>query len=104
MSANIDDGCAAPEQEATPENFDTQGQVVVAGTVTGASGPIGGAYVRLLNGDGAFVGEVQASPGGDFRFYAAAGDWTVRALHASGNGQASVKTGQPGLYRVPISI
>lgn len=99
-----DDGCAAPEQVATPEDFDTQGQVVVAGTVTGADGPKSGAYVRLLNADGDFVGEVQASPGGDFRFYAAPGDWTVRALHATGNGQASITTGQPGLYRVPISI
>ncbi|MGH3466908.1 MAG: DUF1416 domain-containing protein, partial [Thermocrispum sp.] len=83
-----DAGCAAPAQEATPEDFDTQGQVVVAGTVSGAEGPVGGAYVRLLNGEGDFVGEVQASEGGDFRFYAAPGAWTVRALHARGNGEA----------------
>ena len=29
------------------------------------------------------------SPGGDFRFYAAPGSWTVRALSRAGNGQAS---------------
>lgn len=100
----MSDGCGAPAQTATPASLDTNGQVVVAGTVTGSDGPVGGAYVRLLNGDGEFVGEVQASPEGDFRFYAAAGDWTVRALHASGNGEASVTTGEPGLYEVPISI
>jgi hypothetical protein len=100
----MSDGCGAPEQTATPTGADTQGQVVVAGKVTGADGPIGNAYVRLLNADGKFVGEVQASPEGDFRFYAAAGDWTVRAMHASGNGEAKVTTGEPGLYEVPVSI
>ncbi|MGH3521003.1 MAG: DUF1416 domain-containing protein [Haloechinothrix sp.] len=100
----MSDGCGAPAQTATPLSFDTQGQFVVAGKVSGSDGPIGGAYVRLLNSDGEFVGEVQASPDGDFRFYAAAGDWTVRALHASGNGESSVTTGEPGLYEVPVSI
>ncbi|WP_034268112.1 DUF1416 domain-containing protein [Haloechinothrix halophila] len=100
----MSDGCGAPAQTATPASLDTNGQVVVTGKVTGSDGPVGGAYVRLLNGDGEFVGEVQASPEGDFRFYAAAGDWTVRALHAAGNGEASVTTGEPGLYEVPISI
>src|SRR5882757_6399723 len=71
------DGCGAPAQTATPADVDTQGQVVVAGKVTGATGPVGGAYVRLLNGDGDFAGEVQASAEGDFRFYAAPGAWTV---------------------------
>lgn len=100
----MSDGCGAPAQTATPSSYDTQGQVVVAGKVNGAGGPVGGAYVRLLNVDGEFVGEVQASPEGDFRFYAAAGEWTVRALHASGNGEAKVVTGEPGLYEVPISV
>lgn len=100
----MSDGCGAPAQTATPASLDTNGQVVVAGKVSGNDGPIGGAYVRLLNGDGEFVGEVQASPEGDFRFYAAEGTWTVRALHSSGNGEASVITGEPGLYDVPINI
>lgn len=100
----MSDGCGAPAQTATPASLDTNGQVVVAGKVSGSDGPVGGAYVRLLNGDGEFVGEVQASPEGDFRFYAAEGTWTVRALHSSGNGEASVTTGEPGLYDVPITI
>ncbi|GAA5122877.1 DUF1416 domain-containing protein [Haloechinothrix salitolerans] len=100
----MSDGCGAPAQTATPASLDTNGQVVVAGKVSGGDGPIGGAYVRLLNGDGEFVGEVQASPEGDFRFYAAEGTWTVRALSAKGNGEASVTTGEPGLYEVPISV
>lgn len=100
----MSDGCGAPAQTATPASLDTNGQVVVAGKVSGSDGPVGGAYVRLLNGDGEFVGEVQASQEGDFRFYAAEGTWTVRALSAKGNGEASVTTGEPGLYEVPISV
>lgn len=100
----MSDGCGAPAQTATPASLDTNGQVVVAGKVSGSDGPVGGAYVRLLNGDGEFVGEVQASQDGDFRFYAAEGTWTVRALSAKGNGEASVTTGEPGLYEVPISV
>ncbi|HKN55407.1 MAG TPA: DUF1416 domain-containing protein [Amycolatopsis sp.] len=102
--ASVDDGCGAPAQEATPEDFDTQGQVVLAGKVTGADGPIGGAFVRLLNDGGDFTGEVVSSADGDFRFYAAPGEWTIRALHRTGNGQTSVKADGPGLHRLAISV
>lgn len=98
------DGCGAPAQGALDADADTNGQVVVAGKVTGGGGPVGGAYVRLLNADGEFAGEVQASPEGDFRFYAAAGNWTVRALHRTGNGEATVRAGGPGLHEVSIAV
>ncbi|MBK1784843.1 DUF1416 domain-containing protein [Prauserella cavernicola] len=100
----MSDGCGAPQQTATAADEDTNGQVVVAGTVTSSDGPLGGAYVRLLNADGEFAGEVQASPQGDFRFYAAAGDWTVRALHRTGNGEAAVTAGGPGVHQVAIAV
>ena len=48
-----------------------------------------GAFVRLLDATGEFTAEVVTSPAGDFRFYAAPGSWTVRALSRAGNGQAS---------------
>ncbi|MFF0146477.1 uncharacterized protein DUF1416 [Amycolatopsis sulphurea] len=99
-----DDGCGAPVQEATPADFDTNGQVVLAGKVSGAAGPIGGAFVRLLDGGGDFAGEVVSSAEGDFRFYAAAGAWTVRALHRTGNGEASVTADGPGLHQLAISV
>ncbi|OZM71511.1 hypothetical protein CFN78_20440 [Amycolatopsis antarctica] len=98
------DGCGAPAQTAIGEHTDTGDQVVVAGKVTGDTGPVGGAYVRLLNADGDFAGEVQASAEGDFRFYAAPGEWTVRALHRSGNGQASVHADGPGLHAVAVAV
>ncbi|WP_020501221.1 MULTISPECIES: DUF1416 domain-containing protein [Sciscionella] len=94
----MSDGCGAPVQTATPADIDTNGQVVLAGKT------VGGAYVRLLNADGEFAGEVQASADGDFRFYAAPGTWTVRALHRTGNGEASVTAQGPGLHQVPIAV
>jgi len=98
------DGCGAPAQTATPADIDTNGQVVLAGTVSGSNGPVGGAYVRLLNSDRDFAGEVQASPEGSFRFYAAPGDWIVRALHRSGNGESLVSAEGPGLHQVAITV
>ena len=59
--------------------------------------------MRLLDSDGDFTGEVVSSAEGDFRFYAAPGDWTVRALHRSGNGEASVTADGPGLHQLAIS-
>lgn len=101
----MSDGCGAPTQTATPTDIDTNGQTVLAGKVTDDTGsPLGGAYVRLLTTDGEFTGEVQASPGGDFRFYAAPGTWTVRALHRTGDGEASVTADSPGLHEVPITV
>ena len=98
------DGCGAPAQTATPADIDTKGQVVLAGKVTGTDGPIGGAFVRLLDAGGDFTGEVVSSPDGDFRFYAAPGAWKVRALHRTGSGEASVTAEGPGLHQLAISV
>jgi hypothetical protein len=101
----MSDGCGAPAQSAPlPAGVDLATQVVVAGKVLAGDQPVGGAFVRLLNGDGDFAGEVVASTEGDFRFYAAPGDWTVRALHRTGNGQASVHADGPGLHEVAIAV
>ena len=82
--------CAAPEQTtALPAGTDVGDQSVVQGRVLNGSDPVGGAFVRLLDSTGEFTAEVVTSEGGDFRFYAAPGSWTVRALSRAGNGQAS---------------
>jgi hypothetical protein len=99
------DGCAAPTQSATlPANIDLTTQVVLAGRVTSGEAPVGGAFVRLLDANGDFAGEVVASTDGDFRFYAAPGSWTVRALHRTGNGQSSITADGPGLHEVGITV
>ncbi|WP_370945470.1 DUF1416 domain-containing protein [Amycolatopsis sp. cg5] len=99
-----DDSCGAPVQTATPADYDTKGQVVLAGKVTSSDAPLGGAFVRLLDGNGDFTGEVVSSADGDFRFYAAPGNWTVRALHRSGNGEASVTASGPGVHQLAIAV
>ena len=99
----MSEGCGAPVQAVatSPEAGD---QVVIAGKVTGSNSPVGGAYVRLLNSDGDFAGEVRTSSEGDFRFYAAPGKWTVRALHRTGNGEVPVTAEGIGLHEVAVAL
>ncbi|HEX7662446.1 MAG TPA: DUF1416 domain-containing protein [Pseudonocardiaceae bacterium] len=98
-------GCGAPAQSTKlPAHVDLGTEVVLAGKVTAGGSPVGGAYVRLLNDNGDFVGEVVTSDEGDFRFFAAPGDWTLRALHRTGNAQQSVHADGPGLHEVAISV
>ncbi|HEY2699626.1 MAG TPA: DUF1416 domain-containing protein [Pseudonocardiaceae bacterium] len=99
------DGCGAPTQSAPlPANIDLATQVVLAGKVVAGDAPVGGAFVRLLDANGDFAGEVVASTDGDFRFFAAPGTWTVRALHRSGNGQAEISAAGPGLHEATIAV
>jgi hypothetical protein len=96
-------GCGAPQQTATVTSEVTD-QVVVAGKVRSGTQPVAGAFVRLLDSSGEFTAEVVSSPEGDFRFYAAPGTWTVRALHRAGSGQADVSASGPGLHVVDITV
>ena len=98
-------GCGAPEQSAAlPANVDPGKETVLGGKVTSGGAPVGGAYVRLLDSTGEFTAEVVSSPEGDFRFFAAPGEWTVRALHRTGNGEATVAASGPGLHEVAITV
>lgn len=98
------DGCGAPSQTATlPEGIDLTKETVIAGTVTADGNPVGGAYVRLLDGTGEFTAEVVTSDEGAFRFFAAPGTWTVRALSRSGNGETPVSA-EIGLNEVAITV
>ena len=72
--------CGAPDQDTLPALEVSAREAVVHGTVTRGGSPLPGAYVRLLDGTGEFTAEVQSSATGYFRFYAAAGDWTLRTL------------------------
>jgi hypothetical protein len=97
--------CGAPEQtQELPPGTDLGKQTVLTGTVSTAGEPVGGAYVRLLDETGEFTAEVVSSASGQFRFFAAPGTWTVRALHRSGNGEASVNARGPGLYTVAVTV
>lgn len=99
------DGCGAPAQTAQlPAGVDAEKEVVLSGRVVTGDGPVAGAFVRLLDRDGEFTAEVVSSPQGDFRFYAAPGDWTIRALHRSGTGTATITATGPGIHSVDVSV
>jgi thiosulfate/3-mercaptopyruvate sulfurtransferase len=64
---------------------------------------VGGAYVRLLDSTGEFAAEVVTSPQGVFRFFAAPGVWTLRALSRHGNGDQKVDVDR-GLNEVRVTV
>jgi hypothetical protein len=98
-------GCGAPEQSAPiPASVDLEKETVITGVVSGGDGaPVPGAYVRLLDAAGEFTAEVVTSPAGQFRFFAAPGSWTLRALSRAGNGDAQI-TADRGLNEVAVSV
>jgi Protein of unknown function (DUF1416) len=97
--------CGAPKQtQELPPGTDLSKHTVLTGTVRTAGEPIGGAFVRLLDSTGEFTAEVVSSASGQFRFFAAPGQWTVRALHRSGNGEAPITAHGPGLYSVAVTV
>ncbi len=96
--------CGAPEQtQELPPGTDLAKESVLVGKVTAAGQPVGGAYVRLLDGTGEFTAEVVSSATGDYRFFAAPGEWTVRVLSRAGNGAQSVST-QLGIHEVDVQV
>ena len=60
--------------------------------------------VRLLDASDEFTAEVVASATGDFRFFAAPGTWTLRALSPAGNGDASVAPSGAGIHEVDVKV
>ncbi|APU17822.1 MULTISPECIES: DUF1416 domain-containing protein [Actinoalloteichus] len=97
--------CGAPEQTTTSaEDVAGTDQVVLAGRVRAGDEGVSGAFVRLLDANGEFTAEVVSAPTGDFRFYAASGTWTVRALHKAGSGQAEIVAAGAGLHQADIAL
>ncbi|NJC69280.1 DUF1416 domain-containing protein [Planosporangium thailandense] len=98
------DGCGAPEQGAPlPASVDVAKETVISGVVRAGDAPVEGAYVRLLDSTGEFTAEVVTSPAGEFRFFAAPGTWTLRALSRAGNGDATVSVDR-GINQVAVSV
>jgi DNA/RNA endonuclease YhcR with UshA esterase domain len=98
-------GCAAPDQSAPiPASVDLEKETVITGVVRDAENElVGGAYVRLLDATGEFTAEVVTSPQGVFRFFAAPGSWTVRALSRHGNGDLKVDANR-GVNQVLVTV
>ncbi|MEV0896779.1 DUF1416 domain-containing protein [Actinoplanes sp. NPDC049802] len=104
-AANLPAGCAAPDQSAPfPSSVDLAKETVITGTVRNADGEVvGGAYVRLLDSSGEFTAEVVSSPEGVFRFFAAPGSWTVKALSRHGNGELAVDAAL-GINEIAVNV
>jgi hypothetical protein len=103
--SNIADGCAAPDQSAPiPASVDLEKETVISGVVQNADGEaVSGAYVRLLDASGEFTAEVVSSPEGVFRFFAAPGSWTLRALSRHGTGDLKVDATR-GVNEVGLNV
>lgn len=82
--------CGAPVQGQGLEGVDLVKETVIQGQVVHDGAPVPSAYVRLLDSQGEFAAEVVTSATGAFRFFAAPGDWTLRALSSLGKGEARV--------------
>lgn len=82
--------CGAPVQGRSLPGVDLNRETVICGQVVCAGQPVPAAFVRLLDSAGEFTAEVITSASGEFRFFAAPGSWTLRALSRAGNGQSEV--------------
>ena len=95
--------CGAPKQGGALAGIDLSTQTVIQGQVWHDGAPVAGAYVRLLNQDDEFTAEVVTSPEGEFRFFAAPGEWKVRALAPVGKGE-QVLSAEVGLNETTVVI
>ena len=97
--------CGAPPQTPTlPPNVDITKETVIYGTVSKGDAPVPGAYVRLLDSTGEFTAEVLTSATGDYRFFAAPGEWTLSVLHNSGAVRRPVVASGPGLVEAQLTL
>ena len=95
--------CGAPKQGSGLEGIDLTTQTVIQGQVWHEGAPVAGAYVRLLDTTDEFTAEVVTSPEGEFRFFAAPGQWKLRTLSPVGRGE-QVLAADIGLNETTVAI
>ena len=93
--------CAAPKQGNAL--IEVGNQTVIQGQVWHDGAPVAGAYVRLLDSTDEFTAEVLAGPEGEFRFFAAPGEWKVRALAPVGRGESTLAA-EVGLNETTVAV
>lgn len=97
--------CGAPAQTPTlPAHVDLTKETVIHGIVVKDDAPVPSAYVRLLDSTGEFTAEVVTSATGDYRFFAAPGEWTLSVLHNSGSVRKQVNASEPGLVEAQLVL
>jgi hypothetical protein len=97
--------CGAPAQTPTlPAGVDIERETVLYGTVTKDGAAVPAAYVRLLDATGEFVAEVVTSATGDFRFFAAPGQWTLSVMHKDGKVRQGIAATGSGLVEASLRL
>ncbi len=86
-----------------PAGVDAGKEAVIQGVVRRDGEPVVG-YVRLLDSTGEFTAEVPTSATGEFRFFAAPGTWTVRALVPGGTADRTVKADVGAVSEVEVAV
>jgi len=95
--------CGAPKQGSGLAGIDLTRQTVIQGAVWHDGTPVAGAYVRLLDSTDEFTAEVVTSPEGEFRFFAAPGEWKLRSLAPAARGER-VLAADVGLNETTVVI
>ena len=95
--------CGAPAGGYSIEGVDVAKETVIQGAVSRDGAPVTG-YVRLLDSSGEFTAEVPTSAEGAFRFFAAPGTWTLRALVPGGSVDATVEAAAGEVAEVAIAV
>jgi hypothetical protein len=95
--------CGATAGGLSTQGIDATKEAVIQGVVRRDGEPVRG-YVRLLDGTGEFTAEVPTSATGEFRFFAAPGTWTVRALVPGGTADRTVKAERGSIAEVEVSV
>jgi uncharacterized GH25 family protein len=97
--------CGAPAQSPTlPAGVDLAKETVIYGVVRKDDAAVPGAYVRLLDSTDEFTAEVVTSATGDFRFFAAPGQWKLSVLHRDGSARKDVHALEPGLVEASLVL
>lgn len=95
----------AETTQILPARTAVQMETVIAGRVVDDSGrTVGGASVRLLDDAHEFTAELIATASGDFRFFAAPGTWTVRALSQVGQGDVTLAPAGVGIHEIDVKV
>ena len=95
--------CGAPKQGGALAGIDLDHADGDPGPGLARRRPGAGAYVRLLDATDEFTAEVVTSPEGEFRFFAAPGEWKVRSLAPVGKGER-VLAADVGLNETTVVI